>query len=225
VEASNWKAPFGPGVKWNEATLTGTIQPNLVAVHSFVLSGFYGLTQGTLVAAKGQEWVLTGSARSTSLDIDSMTRYLATGEAVAPEGTARKSLSGSASFELLIGGKGPTLAQAVRSAVAAGPVQVRFAQLNEVNLGLAAARGGVGQGKGGVTRFTELSANVLGGSSGTTIRNIAARSGTMSVRGDLKVVDAALSGNLLVDIATQREMKPFAVRVAGTPASPAFLGN
>jgi hypothetical protein len=226
VEASNWKAPFGPSVKWNEATLSGTVQPNLVAVHSFVLSGFYGLTQGTLVAAKGQEWVLTGNAKSTSLDIDSMTRYLATGEPVAPEGAARKSLSGSASFELLVGGKGPTLAQAVASAVVAGPVQVRHGQLNEVNLGLAASRGGVGQGKGGVTRFPEhLSANVVAGSSGTTIRNIYGRAGTMSVRGDLKVAEGNLTGNLLVDLATQRDMKPFPVRVSGTPAAPDFLGN
>lgn len=225
LEASNWKAPFGPGVRWNEVTSTGTVQPNLIAVQNFVVSGFYGLTQGTVMAAKDREWVLTGTVKSSSLDLDSIQRFISTGEPIAPEGTPRRSLSGSAGFELLIGGRGATLAEAVDKAVVAGPVNVRFAQLNEVNLGLAAARGGIGQGKGGVTRFTEFNASVVGGAAGTSVRNIVARSGTMSVRGDLRVADKALTGALLVDIATQRDMRPFTVKLSGTPVAPVFSGN
>jgi len=225
LEASNWKAPFGPAVRWNEVTSTGTVQANLVTVQNFVLSGFYGLTQGTLMAAKDREWVLTGTAKSASVDLDSIERFVTSGEPVAPEGTPRRSLSGSAGFELLVGGRGATLAEAVDKAVVAGPVTVRFAQLNEVNLGLAAARGGIGQGKGGITRFTELSASVVGGAAGTSVRNIVGRSGTMSVRGDLRVADKALTGLLLVDIATQRDMRPFTVKLSGTPTAPVFSGN
>jgi hypothetical protein len=225
LEASNWKAPFGPGVRWNEVTSTGTVQPNLVAIQSFVLSGFYGLTQGTVMAAKDREWVLTGTAKSSAIDLDSVERFISTGEPLAPEGTPRRSLSGSAGFELLIGGRGASLGEAVDKAVVAGPVTVRFAQLNEVNLGLAAARGGIGQGKGGITRFTELSASIVGGAAGTSVRNIVARSGTMSVRGDVRVADKALSGTLLVDIASQRDMRPFSVKLSGTPTAPVFTGN
>jgi hypothetical protein len=225
LEASNWKAPFGPGVRWNEVTSTGTVQPNLVAVQNFVLSGFYGLTQGTVMAAKDREWVLTGTAKSSSIDLDSIERFITTGNPIAPEGAPRRSLSGSAAFELLIGGRGASLADAVDKAVVAGPVTVRFAQLHEVNLGLAAARGGIGQGKGGVTRFTDFSASVVGGAAGTSVRNIVGRSGTMSVRGDLRVADKALSGSLLVDIAAQRDMRPFVVKLSGTPVIPVFAGN
>ena len=225
LEASNWKAPFGPSVRWNEVTSTGTVQPKLVSIQSFVLSGFYGLSQGTVVAAKDREWVLTGTVKSSSVDLDSISRFITNGDPVAPEGTPRRSLSGSAAFELLIGGRGATLADAVDKAVVAGPVTVRFAQLNEINLGLAAARGGVGQGKGGVTRFTELSASVVGGAAGTSVRNIVGRSGTMSVRGDLRIADKALAGTLAVDIATQREMRPFTVKLSGTPTAPVFSGH
>lgn len=225
VEAANWKAPIGPAVRWNEVTISGTAQPNLVNIQSFVLSGFYGLTQGSLVAAKDREWVVSGAARSASLNLDSITYYLATGNTVPPENTPRRSLSGSASFDLAVAGRGATLEQAVGRAVMTGPVQVRQAQLNEVNLGLAAARGGVGQGKGGITRFTELSANVVAGAAGTSLRNISARSGTMSVRGEVRVAtDSKLSGSLSVDIATQRDMPAFALRVGGDAAAPQFLG-
>ena len=177
------------------------------------------------MAAKDREWVLTGTVKSSSIDLDSVERFISTGEPIAPEGAPRRSLSGSAAFELLIGGRGASLAEAVDKAVVAGPVTVRFAQLNEVNLGLAAARGGIGQGKGGITRFTELNASVVGGAAGTSIRNIVARSGTMSVRGDLRVADKALTGALLVDIATQRDMRPFTVKLSGTPVAPIFSGN
>ena len=46
----------------------------------------------------------------------------------------------------------------------------------------------------------------------------------MSVRGDLRVADKALTGSLLVDIATQRDMRPFTVKLSGTPIAPVFSG-
>ena len=106
------------------------------------------------------------------------------------------------------------LAEAVQTVMRAHRVPDSYEKLKELT-----------RGKGGITRFTEFNASVVGGAAGTSIRNIVARSGTMSVRGDLRVADKALTGALSVDIATQRDMRPFTVKLSGTPVAPVFSGN
>ena len=69
LEAERWAVPVGPRVRWNNVRANGTVRDNVLEVSSYALTGFFGITTGTVFAATDVEWVITGTrsqVRSTS---------------------------------------------------------------------------------------------------------------------------------------------------------------
>ncbi|HSW32957.1 MAG TPA: hypothetical protein VLH36_05005, partial [Steroidobacteraceae bacterium] len=131
---------------------------------------------------------------------------------------------GTAAVTLLGGGHGPSLSDALFGSRMAGPVSVRFATLNGINLGRAATQGGAAAMGGGITRFTELTAVVDAGDDGVVIRDINGRAGAMATRGQMTVSpDATLSGAVRVDLGAERVQAPATLRVTGTAIAPRFV--
>jgi hypothetical protein len=225
LEAQRWRAPIGPGVVWGNVSASGRVLPTAVVVDSYTAAGGMGAVQGALVAAADVDWSLAGTARSVNLDLESLMRYVGGGspdEAAA----ARAPLLGTATMTLIGGGHGPSVGDALFSARMTGPVSVRWATLNGINLGLAATQGGAastGGGAGGITRFTELSADAEVSGAGLALRNVNGRAGAMATRGQVNVApDLQLSGGLRVDLGADRVQAPINVRVSGTAVAPRF---
>lgn len=224
LDGQKWKAPIGPRVTWSEAVVTGTARPNLIDVQTFSLSSAFGTVQGTGVAARDVEWVIAGNARAASLDVESLLRQL---RADVKDGGAEAAVPfhGSATVNVLLGGRGNTLDEAVARTVFAGPLQVRWGTLNGINLGYAATKPGPAGGgtAGGITRFTELQGSVSGGSAGIALTDLFGRAGAMATRGEIRVApDLSLAGALRVDLGATRVQAPINVRVRGTVLKPEF---
>lgn len=222
IEAENWRAPLGPGLVWSNLNAVGWILPNLVVVDSYTASSAIAVAQGALVAASDVNWSIAATAKSVGVDLESVMRHVAgtrPDDAAAP----RSPLLGTASVSLIGGGHGPSLADALFVARLAGPVSVRWATLNGINLGLAATQGGAAESSGGITRFTELSAlaNVSNGS--VALTDIAGRAGAMAARGRVTMApDLKLDGSVRVDLGTDRVQAPITLRVGGTAVTPRF---
>ncbi len=225
LDASDWILPVGPAVRWSEVVANGRVRPDLVEVDSFSLGGAFGVVQGLMVAAHDVQWAVTGVARAPNLDLESVLLHFTGKPAEArPKGLAAVPMHGTAVLKLLVAGRGDTLAQAIDQSIAAGPLQVRWATLNGVNLGYAATRGGASGGTGGgVTRFSELEASVTLARTGLTVTGIHGRAGAMATRGEIRVApDLGLSGDLRVDLGAQRVQAPINVKVRGTALQPQF---
>jgi hypothetical protein len=223
-DAMNWRSTVGPAVRWNEAHATGSLREGLVAIPEFLLVGFFGSVKGAVYVAGDVEWVTTGYATGTNLDIEAVLKQAA-GAPAGDEGASRLQvpLAGTANADFLIAGRGDTHDAAVGSGVAAGPVRVRHATLNGINLGYAATRPGALSGSGGITRFTELTGWVVAGPTGASFQDLRGRAGAMSTRGEVTLdPDRRLSGNLRVDLGETRVQAPLNVQVRGSLLSPQF---
>jgi hypothetical protein len=222
LEAERWRAPIGPGVVWANVSAAGRVLPQAVIVDTYTASAPFGVFQGALVAAADTGWSAAGTARSVSVDLETVMRSLA---GVGPDdaNAPRSPLLGTATVTLVGGGHGPSLADALFGARLVGPVSVRFATLNGINLGLAATQGGAAATGGGLTRFTELTATVDGGDDGLVVRDLSGRAGAMATRGQVSVApDLKLTGMVRVDLGAERVQAPTTLRVSGTAVAPRF---
>lgn len=226
-DATDWAMPSGQSLKWGEVAATGFASPTLFEVESYSLSGAYGVVQGAFYAATDLYWVLTGYARGTGLDVESI---VAAAARVGPSKSNTKAegvavpFTGTATMNVALGGRGDLLSDAVGRGVVAGPVQVRWAAINGINLGYAATHGGSDRGLGGgLTRFSAVDASFVGGPDGFEVKDIVARAGAMTTRGGVKVgPDLSMSGALRVDLGATRVQAPINLRVRGTLLLPQF---
>ena len=160
LDADRWALPFGPRVKWNEVRANGRVDGNLIEVSSYSLAGFYGVVSGMMYAASDVEWVITGRAIGTNIDLESVVQHLRK----APAGLEPilSPVQGTAALNLTVVGRGTTLDEAVRQAVFAGPFQLRWAALNGINLGLAATQGATAGGGDPLYRVRRSAGRVVG---------------------------------------------------------------
>jgi len=222
LEAERWLAPIGPAVVWSNIEAAGRALPNAVIVDSYTASSPFGVAQGALVAASDVAWSVAGTSRSVSVDLETLMQQLA---GVRPDdvNAPKSPLLGTATLTLIGGGHGPSLADALFESRLSGPAAVRFATLNGINLGLAATQGGAAEIGGGITRFTDLSADIDLTSGGLVLRDIAGRAGAMATRGQVSVSpDLKLSGTVRVDLGAERVQAPTTLRVSGTAVAPRF---
>ncbi len=219
LDAERWNLPFGPKVRWNEVLATGRLDEKLIEIRTYTLAGFYGVVTGSIYAAGDVEWVVTGTVGGTNLDVEAILQTLRTG-ASGGEGAPVTPLQGTATLDLAVAGRGPTLDDALAQAVIGGPFQVRWATLNGINLGLAATQGAMAAG---TTRFTEFN-GVLGASlAGVRFENTGGRSGALGARGDFTVApDMGLAGTVRVELGGQRIQAPITLRVRGNALTPRF---
>ena len=222
IEAQNWRAPIGPGHVWATLSASGRAAGQALVVDSYTASSSAGVVQGALVAASDVAWSVAGTARSVSVDLETVMRQLSGARPDDPA-APRPPLQGTATVTLFGSGHGPSLADATFGARMAGPVSVRWATLNGINLGLAATQGGVSETGGGNTRFTELSALAEFSDAGLVLRDIDGRAGAMATRGQVTIApDLALTGALRVDLGATRVQAPATLRVAGTAVAPRY---
>jgi hypothetical protein len=222
LDAQRWRAPVGPGVVWDSVSASGRVVRSAVIVETYTAQAPFGVFQGALVAASDTAWSAAGTVRSTGLDLETLMRFMAGGQ---PDDAnpLRSPLVGMASLELIGGGHGPSLGDALFDARLGGSASVRFGSLNGINLGLAATQGGAAQTGGGTTRFTELSAQVEVADTGVVLRDIRGRAGAMATRGQVVVEpDQSLSGLVRVDLGAERVQAPTTLRVSGTAVAPRF---
>lgn len=223
LKALRWKAPIGPSAPWSDLVASGYVLPDLLTVDRYVGSSFYGVTQGQLVAARDVEWAVTGTAQAININLEQLFRGLRPAAGGAGLEASRSPFAGSASMNLVISGRGPTLGQAVDAASVTGPLEIRYAQLNGINLGFAATQGVTSSGGGGLTRFTDLDATVIASGGQVRLTNIAGRAGAMAARGEVLVnKDLSVAGALRVDLGVSRVLAPINLRVSGTAFQPLF---
>lgn len=227
-EASEWVLPLGPSLKWGDVSAAGFLSPTLFEVESYSIAGTQGVIQGAAYAATDLYWVLTGWARGTGLSVESI--IAAAGRARESSAGAAKAesvavpFSGTATFNVALSGRGESLTDAVGKSAIRGPLQIRWAAINGINLGYVATHRGLDRGLGGgQTRFSEVEASIASGPDGFAIRDIVARAGAMSTRGEILVgQDLALTGMMRVDLGATRVQAPTALRVRGTLLAPQF---
>jgi hypothetical protein len=223
LEALRWKAPIGPASPWSDLVASGQASTNLLMVDRYVGSNFYGATQGQLVAARDIEWAVTGTARAINVNLEQLFRGLRPATSGAEADAFRSPFTGLASMNLVISGSGPTLDKAVDFASITGPLEVRYAQLNGINLGYAATRGASSTGGGGLTRFTELDATIMASGRQVLLTDISGRAGAMATRGEVLINDdLSLIGALRVDLGVTRVLAPINLRVRGSALQPQF---
>ena len=217
LDADRWALPFGPKVKWNEVRANGRIDGKLIEISSYSLAGFYGVASGMMYAASDVEWVITGRAGATNLDIESIVQYLR--KAPSGQEPVVSPLQGTATLDLTVVGRGTTLDEAIQQAILAGPFQVRWAALNGINLGLAATQGATA---GGVTRFTEFDGLLGASSAGIRFEETGGRAGALAARGDFTVApDNAMAGTVRVELGGSR-IQTMTLRVRGSALEPRF---
>jgi hypothetical protein len=220
-DATNWRATVGPSIVWNEVHASIRARPGLIEIPEFLLAGFFGSVKGSAYAASDVHWVVTGNATGTNLDIEAILRQAA-GSKVTDESNRRQMpLAGTAAFDLLLAGHGPSLGEAIDATVASGPVRVRWATLHGINLGYAASR--PGSQSGGITRFTDLTGWVSAGPAGTSFQDLDGRAGALATRGEVAVgTDQRLSGSLRVDLGGARVQAPLNLQLRGNLLAPEF---
>ena len=221
-DATNWLATVGPSVRWNEAHASIRARPGLIEIPEFLLIGYFGAVKGSAYAANDVEWVVTGAAVGTNLDIEAVLKQAASPAGGGDSPSRRTSpLGGTAGFELLLTGRGPSLGGAIDSTVASGPVRVRWATLHGINLGYVASRPGTQAG--GITRFTDLTGWMSAGPAGVSFQDLNGKAGALSTRGEVAVArDRRISGSLRVDLGGARLQAPLNVQVRGNLLAPEF---
>ena len=220
LNADRWMPPFGPRVRWNEIQATGRIYDNVVEVSDFTLAGFFGMTSGTVYAATDVEWAITGIAGASNIDVESVLQTLRPAAQVASGEGPPTAVQGTATMNLTIAGRGPSLDDAISRSAIAGPFTIRWATLNGINLGLAASQGAMAAGQ---TRFTEFNGVMAASASGVRFEDTGGRAGAMAARGDFTVdPDLALAGGVRVELGTTRIQAPVSLRVRGTVLAPRF---
>ncbi len=223
--ASQWQAGVGPAVVWSEATAQGDFSAGRLQVESFSVGARFGNLNGSaLVEQDGQGWRLTGTARSADVAIEELIRYLASpaGADAPAESTASTPFRGIAKIDLALAGAGTTAAEALRRAVASGPVSVSGATWAGMNLGLAATQGSA-IGAGGMTRLTDLDLVATGSADGLVVRNLAGRAGSLRVRGGFSVDrQLQLRGAIRSEVASPRGVAGVDIRLGGTVSAPTY---
>ena len=218
LDAERWTLPFGPQVRWSEVRANGRIDGNLIEVTSYSLAGFYGVVSGMLYAASDVEWVITGRAAGTNIDIETIVQHLR--KTPSGQDPPPSPFQGTAALDLTLVGRGSTLDEAIRQSVIGGPFQVRWAALNGINLGLAATQGATAAGQ---TRFTEFDGVLGASSSGIRFEETGGRAGAMAARGDFAVAsDLAIAGTVRVELGGQRGVQSMTLRMRGDALSPRF---
>ena len=219
LDAERWALPFGPRVRWNEIRANGRIFGGYVEVSNFTLAGFFGVTTGTLYAATDVEWVITGIAGATNIDVESVLSTLRPSGQAASDAPP-SSVQGTASLNLEIVGRGSTLDEAITRTAVAGPFQIRWATINGVNLGLAATQGATASG---TTRFTEFDGLLAASTNGIRFEDTGGRAGAMAARGDFTVApDFAVAGAVRVELGGQTIQAPVNLRIRGSALDPRF---
>lgn len=219
LAAERWAVPVGPRVRWNEVRANGRIAGNVLEVSNFSLAGFFGVTTGTVFAATDVEWVITGYAAASNIDVEAVLQTL------RPKGQATQDapvspLQGTAALNLTIVGRGPSLDEALGQSAIAGPFQLRWATLNGINLGLAATQGATASG---ITRFTEFDGALVASANGVRFEDVGGRAGAMAARGDFTVEnDHSLAGGLRVELGGQTVQAPINLSIRGTALDPRF---
>lgn len=217
LDGDRWALPFGPRVRWNEVRANGRVDGRLIEVSSYSMAGFYGVVSGMLYAASDVEWVITGLANGTNIDLESVMQHLR--KAPAGQEPATPPVQGTATLNLTVVGRGATLDEAVRQSVLAGPFQVRWTSLNGINLGLAATQGATAAG---VTRFTEFDGLLGASSAGIRFEETGGRAGALAARGDFTVApDLAVAGSVRVELGGTR-IQTMTLRVRGNALEPRF---
>lgn len=220
-DATNWRATVGPAVVWNEVHASLRARAGLIEIPEFLLVGFFGSIKGSAYAANDVRWVVTGYATGANLDTEAVLRHVTGGRPSDESSRRQVPLSGTAGFDLLLAGYGPSLNEAVDSTVASGPVRVRWATLHGINLGYAASR--PGSQSGGITRFTDLTGWISAGPAGTSFQDLDGRAGALATRGEVAVgTDQRISGTLRVDLGGARVQAPLNLQLRGSLQAPEF---
>jgi hypothetical protein len=220
-DAMNWRGTVGPAVPWNEVHATIKAQPGLLEVSEFMVAGYFGSIKGKAYAASDVEWAITGIAAGSNLDIEAMLKQAAGMKAGEENSRNQVPFTGTAAFDVLFAGRGPSLSEAIDSTVASGPVRVRWATLHGINLGYVASRPGAGNG--GSTRFSELTGWLSAGPAGTSFQDLNGRAGALSTRGEVAVAsDRRISGSLRVDLGGTRVQAPLNLQVKGNLLAPEY---
>ena len=221
VDATNWRATVGPSVSWGEVHASLRVRPGLIEVPEFLLAGYFGSVKGSAYAAGDVSWAVTGTAAGSNLDIEAVLKQAAGVKGSDDSNRVQVPLAGTASFDLLLAGRGPTLNEAIDSTVASGPLRVRWATLQGINLGYVASR--PGSQTGGITRFTDLTGWVSAGPAGVSFQDLNGRAGALSTRGEVAIAtDRRISGDLRVELGGARIQAPLNVQVRGNLLAPQF---
>jgi len=218
-DATNWTATVGPAIPWNEVHTSLRVRPGLIEVPDFLLIGYFGSVKGSVYAASDVEWAVTGTASGSNLDVEAILKQVAGGG--TGESSPRVPFAGTAGFDLLLAGRGPTLSGAIDSTVASGPFRVRWGTLQGINLGYIASRPGAQAG--GITRFTDLTGWVSAGPAGISFQDLNGRAGALATRGEVAIAtDRRLSGALRVDLGGSQVQAPLNVQMRGTMLNPEY---
>jgi hypothetical protein len=219
LEAQRWAVPVGPRTRWDNVRANGSLRGNVLEVSSYTLSGFFGITTGTVFVAGDVEWVVTGTAEAGKVDVETVLDSLSGQKPGSPEGRPA-AMQGTAALNLVMLGRGATAEEAIASGAVAGPFTVRFAVLNGINLGLAATQGVAASG---ATRFTEFGGTVVASASGVRFEETGGRAGAMVARSNFTVApDASIAGVVRVELGGQRIQAPMTLRISGTAVQPRF---
>jgi hypothetical protein len=218
LEAQRWAVPAGPRTRWSNVQANGSLRGNVLEVTSYALTGFFGITTGTVFVAGDVEWVVTGTAEAGKVDVETVLDSLGGQQSGAPVRPA--AMQGTAALSLVMLGRGATAEEAIVHSAIAGPFTVRFAVLNGINLGLAATQGVAASG---VTRFTEFGGTVVASANGVRFEETGGRAGAMVARGNFTVApDASIAGVVRVELGGQRIQAPMTLRISGTAVKPRF---
>jgi hypothetical protein len=215
LEAQRWAVPVGPRTRWNNVRANGSIRGNVLEVSSYALTGYFGITTGTVYVAGDVEWVVTGIAEAGKVDVETVLGSLRGATSGSPA-----AMTGTAALNLVMLGRGVTPEEAIARSAVAGPFTVRFAVLNGINLGLAATQGVAASG---VTRFTEFGGIVVASANGVRFEETGGRAGAMVARSTFTVApDASIAGVVRVELGGQRVQAPVSLRISGTAVQPRF---
>ena len=222
--ASNWLAPAGPAIAWNEATAQGSFRADGLKVDSYNVGTRFGSMNGAAVLSRsGNDWRLAGNLKGANISVEDLLLFLrgtpGTESGVAQYGAPAK---GMARFDLAVAGSGGTVDEALRRASVSGPAAVASATLEGANLGIAATQGDVASA-GGATRFSDLDFEVSGSANGFALRNIVGKAGSLRVYGGVSVDrKLALTGSLRAEVASPRGVASTSIRVGGKATSPTY---
>ena len=123
LDAQRWAVPVGPRTRWSNVRASGSLRGNVLEVSNYSLTGFFGITTGTVFVAGDVEWIVTGTAEAGKVDVETVLdslRGTAQGGSSAPRPAA---MQGTAALNLVMLGRGTTPEDAIAHSAIAGTLR------------------------------------------------------------------------------------------------------
>ncbi len=210
IESRGVAWPIGPKVAWESLRSKGIATRDGMKFDEFILTYAGGSARGTGDLAWAGNWKFTGTVEVSGIDTE--------GIGAALYGTSP--VSGPIEGKFSVAMSAPALARLFEAPQLEGNFVVSRAVFKTMDFARVLQGADAGSGQ---TRLPEVTGSLASSAGRLQLRQLRGTSGLLSISGNVDVsADAALSGNVNVEVGASGSRGRAALRIGGTIAEPRF---